>query len=139
MVITAHDEFQLINRNIDCFEERGYHEFVVFRAEIDQFNWGFQGVKEGMNIGEKYLDFAAGAKEMSEFDLTSIVSVRPLGTPWGDAYHGHEVGAVGSVMSEIGVSWRCFDVPTDQWSPCLETSVDCSRFLVVLRYTPIDL
>lgn len=104
MVITAHDEFQLINGNIDSSKERSYHEFVVFCAEIDQFNWGFQGVKEGVNIGEKYLDFAAGAKEMSELDLTSIVSMRPLIIFWSDANHGHEVGAVRSVMSEIGVS-----------------------------------
>lgn len=29
-----------------------------------------------MNIGEKYFDFAASAEEVSDLDLSSIVSVR---------------------------------------------------------------
>lgn len=32
-----------------------------------------------MNIGEKYFDFAAGAKEMSKLDLEYTVRMRPPG------------------------------------------------------------
>ena len=78
MVVTTHDELQLIYGNIDGFEKGSYHKFVVLRAFFDQFDWGFQSVKEGMNIGEEYLDCATGAKEMSELDLSSIVSMRPV-------------------------------------------------------------
>lgn len=53
-----------------------------------------------MNVGEKYFDFAASAKEVSELDLSKIVSTRSFSL--GNAYHGHKVGAVRSVMSEIG-------------------------------------
>lgn len=119
MVVAAHNEFQLIYGNIDSLEEGGYDESVVLRAFLDQFNWGFESVKEGMNIGEKYLDFAAGAKEVSEFDLLSVISQRPVDSFLCDAYHGHKVGAVRSVMSEIGVWGGNPGVPTDPWSQCL--------------------
>lgn len=54
-----------------------------------------------MNIGEKQGDFAAGAKEVGELDLSKIFSRRPSSIC--KAYHGHKVGAVGSVMSESGL------------------------------------
>ncbi len=57
-----------------------------------------------MYISEEYRNFAAGAKEVSKLDLSSIVSKRPVGVFLSNAYHGYEVGAVRSVMSEIGVS-----------------------------------
>lgn len=94
----------MIYRNIDSFEKRSYHESVVIRSFLDQFYWGFEGVKEGMYISEEYRNFAAGAKEVSKLDLSSIVSKRPVGVFLSNAYHGYEVGAVRSVMSEIGVS-----------------------------------
>ena len=87
-----------------------------------------------MNIGEKYLDFATGAKEMSELDLTPIVRMRPPGYFLCDAYHRHEVGAVRSVMSEIGFLERSFDAPTDQWSQYLESlaiSVDICLYFAI--------
>lgn len=87
-----------------------------------------------MNIGEKYLDFAAGAKEMSELDLTSIVRIMPRGCFLCDAYHGHEVGAMRSVMSESGVSQRTFDAHTDQWSQylgLLAISVDICLYFAI--------
>ena len=55
--------------NIDSLEEGDYHESVVFRTFCNQFNWGFKGVKERVDIGEKNLDFAAGAKEVGDLDL----------------------------------------------------------------------
>lgn len=74
MVVTTHNKFQLIDRNIDSFEEGRYHKSVVFRTFFNQFDGRFEGVKEGMDISEKYLDFTTGAKEMSELDLSSTVS-----------------------------------------------------------------
>ena len=104
MIVATHDKFQLIYGNIESFEEGSYHESVVLGAFFDQFNWGFESVKEGMNIGEKYLDFAAGPKEVSELDLSSTFSMRPVDYFLCNAYHGQEVGAVRSVMSGMGVS-----------------------------------
>ena len=57
-----------------------------------------------MNVGKKYLDFTASAKEVSDLDLSSLVSTRPVYTVLFDAYHGHKVGAMRSVTSEIEVS-----------------------------------
>ena len=104
MVVTTHHEFQLIYGNVDGFEEGSYHESVVIRTFLDQFYWGFEGVKEGMDIGEEDFNFAAGAKEVSELDLSSIASKRPVNSFLCNAYHGYEVGAVRSVTSEIEVS-----------------------------------
>ena len=75
-----------------------------------------------MNVGEKYLDFATGAEEVSELYLSYSVSIRFAYSVLSNAYHGHEVGAVRSVMSEIGISWASFGVPTGQWSQCLGKS-----------------
>ena len=68
-MLAAHNDLQLVYGNIDSLKEGSYDESVVLRALFDQFNWGFECVKEGMNIGEKYGDFAAGAKEMCDLDL----------------------------------------------------------------------
>ena len=57
-----------------------------------------------MNISEKYFDFTAGAKEVSELDLLHIVSPKVLNSFPSNAYHGHKVGAVRSVMSESAAS-----------------------------------
>ena len=102
-MFAAHNELQLVYGNIDRLEEGSDYESVVLRAFLDQFNWGFQGVKEGMNVGEKYLDFATGAEEVSELYLSYSVSIRFAYSVLSNAYHGHEVGAVRSVMSEIGM------------------------------------
>ena len=59
----------MVYGNVDSLEEGSDDESVVFGAFLDQFNWGFEGVKKGMNVGEKYGDLAAGAEEVSELDL----------------------------------------------------------------------
>ena len=75
MVVATHNEFQLVYGNVDGLEERSYYESVVLCAFFDQFNWSFEGVKEGMNVGEKYLDFAPSAKEVGDVDLQSVFSM----------------------------------------------------------------
>ena len=57
-----------------------------------------------MNISEKYFDFTAGAKEVSDLDLLYIVSPKVLNSFPSNAYHGHKVGAVRSVTSESAAS-----------------------------------
>ena len=104
-MVTAHNKLQLIYRNIESLEEGSDDESVVLDAFFDQFNRGFEGVKEGMNVGQKYLDFATGAEEMGDFDLVLTISQRHVDYfPW-DAYHTHKVGAVGPVISEKAVWW----------------------------------
>ena len=100
-MVATHNEFQPIYRNIDSLEERDYHESVVFRAFFYQFNRGFEGIKECMDIGKENLDFAAGAKEMGDLDLPSTVSTRIVDSFFCTDYHGYEIGAVRSVMLEI--------------------------------------
>lgn len=92
MVVATHDEFQLIYGNIDSLEEGGDHESVVLCPFLDQFNWSFEGVKEGMNVSEKYLDVTAGAEEMGDIDLPSIVNMRLVDSlvsrlPWAQNKH----------------------------------------------------
>lgn len=57
-----------------------------------------------MDIGEEDFNLAAGAEEVSELDLSFIVSKRPVDSFLCNAYHGYEVGAMRSVTSEMGVS-----------------------------------
>ena len=54
-----------------------------------------------MDIGEKNLDLATGAKEVGDLDLFTTVSTGIIDSFFCSAYHGHEVGAVRSVKSEI--------------------------------------
>ena len=53
-----------------------------------------------MYISKKQLDFTTGAEEVSELDLSCILSSRLLESVFCSAYHWHKVGAVRSVMSE---------------------------------------
>ena len=59
-----------------------------------------------MNISEKQLDFTTGAEEVSELDLSFILSSRVLKYIHCNAYHGYKVGAVRSVLSESETSKR---------------------------------
>ena len=59
-----------------------------------------------MNISEKYFDFTTGAEEVSELDLSFILSSRLSESVLCNAYHWHKVGAVRSVMSESEISTR---------------------------------
>ena len=59
-----------------------------------------------MNISEKYFDFTTGAEEVSELDLSFILSSKLSDSVLCNAYHRHKVGAVRSMMSESEMSER---------------------------------
>ena len=59
-----------------------------------------------MDISEKQLDFTTGTEEVSELDLSFLLSSRLFEHVLCNAYHRHKVGAVRSVLSESETSKR---------------------------------
>lgn len=61
-------------------EQRGDDIAVVFGAEVDEFDGGFEVVEEAVDVGEEDFDVAACAEEVGEFDDgDEVTAVRSAG------------------------------------------------------------
>lgn len=67
LVGAPQNKLQLVNRHIDCFQQRRNAVSVVFGAVLDQFNRGLEIIQEPVDIGEEDLNMAACLEELGDF------------------------------------------------------------------------
>ena len=79
LVAAAEDEFEPVGGHANGFEEGCDYVFVVFGAELDEFDGRFERVEEAVDVGQEHFYRAPGLEEVREFDHRDEVAA--MGPP----------------------------------------------------------
>lgn len=61
LVRAPQDKLEVLDGHVHGFQECGDDEAIVFGAELDELDGGFEIVKKAVNIGEQHFDSASCA------------------------------------------------------------------------------